>query len=211
MFFADARPRKFAHFHGDVTHTSAYVRIPLLPMRIGAIILAFVAVAIGAILKWYLTRKWQILTVTPSSIFFPKLCPVCLSQTPTETVEEKSPSRRAAYYIFVTRRERWSAAVPYCSECNLKLNWGKVIGIVFSALCAAGAFILMPPNVPDSSVLVYLLFGYPVYVIATIRRKGVILKSGSATGLTMAIQRPEYFEVLASTVEQAKTQARAAT
>jgi hypothetical protein len=69
----------------------------------------------------------------------------------------------------------------------------------------------MPPNVPDSSVLVYLLFGYPVYVIATIGRKGVILKSGSATGLTVAIQRPEYFEVLASTVEQAKTQARAAT
>ncbi|HEV7676284.1 MAG TPA: hypothetical protein VGQ12_17260 [Candidatus Angelobacter sp.] len=178
------------------------------PMRIYAIILAFVALAVGKVLSWYCTRDWKSLTVNPETTFFPTICPLCLSQA-TESVTEKSPPKQTANYIVASRNEYWSGSVPYCSKCINKVHSGQGIGILFGAACAVIAFVLMPPDNPYPAGLVYILFGYPAYVIATLSRKGVVFESGGKTHLTLSIRRPEYFEAWKNANQQAQAKAEA--
>jgi hypothetical protein len=178
-------------------------------MGIGTIILAFVAVGTGKVLSWYLTLKWKHLTVKPKTTFFPKLCPMCLSQHATENVDEKSPDRQTANYIVAKRLEHWSASIPYCSRCKLRLDYGQIMAIGAGAICSVAVFILLPPNDINLSILVYVLFGYPAYAAISVLRKGVILKSGGTDHLTVAIRKPEYYQewVNANRQEEAKAQA----
>lgn len=178
-------------------------------MRMYAIILAFAALAGGKILSWYCARNWKFLTVNPKSTFFPKLCPMCLSQEAIDSVTEKSPSKQTANYIVASRREYWSGSVPYCSQCKIKLDWAQVMGVLAGGVCAVGAFILMPPDNPYPAGLVYILFGYPAYVLASASRKGVIFKSGGKTFLTVGIRRQEYFRAWSDANQQAQAKARA--
>jgi hypothetical protein len=178
-------------------------------MRIYPIILAFVAFAAGKVLSWYCTRHWKFLTVNPQSTFFPIICPLCLSQQATESVTEKSPSRQTANYIVASRNEYWSGSVPYCSKCMNKVHWGQGIGVLAGAVCAVVAFILMPPDSPYPAGLVYILFGYPAYVVATLSRKGVVLQSGGKTHLTVGIKRPEYFQAWTQANQRAQAKAQA--
>jgi hypothetical protein len=173
-------------------------------MRIYVIILAFVAFAAGKVLSWYCTRHWKFLTVNPKSTFFPTLCPLCLSQHATESVTEKSPSKQTANYVVASRHEYWSGSVPYCSKCKLKVDWGQGMGILCGAVCAVVAFILMPPDNPDPAAFVYILFGYPAYVVATLSRKGVVFQSGGKTYLTVGMKRPEYFQAWSQANQQAQ-------
>jgi hypothetical protein len=176
-------------------------------MRIYAIILAFVALMVGKVLSWYCTRNWKFLTVNPKSTFFPAICPLCLSAA-TQSVTEKSPSKRTANYIVASRHERWSGSVPYCSKCTNRVYSGQGIGVMAGALCAVVALILMPPNYPDASLFVYILFGYPAYVVATSSRKGVIFSSSGKTQLTVGIKRPEYFQAWTQANQQAQAKPR---
>jgi hypothetical protein len=178
-------------------------------MRTDAIILALLAAAVGKILSWFCTRHWKFLTVNPKSTFFPVICPLCLSQRATESVVEKSPSKQTANYVVASRREYWSGSVPYCSRCKLKLDWGQVVGVLAGAACAVVAFILMPLENPYPAVFVYILFGYPAYVIAILSRKGVVFKSGGKTYLTVGIKRPEYFQAWTQANQQAQAKANA--
>jgi hypothetical protein len=178
-------------------------------MGIGTIILAFVAVGTGKLLSWYLTLKWKHLTVNPKTTLFPKLCPVCLSEHAAESVNEKSPDRQTANYIVAKRLEHWSASIPYCSRCKLRLDYGQIMAFGAGAACSVAAFILLPPNDINLSVLVCILFGYPAYVAVSVLRKGVILKSGGPDHLTVAIKKPEYYQEWVNANRRAEAKAQA--
>jgi hypothetical protein len=51
---------------------------------------AVAALVLGAILKWYLMHGWARYYANPTSVIFPKVCPVCLG--PSDVVVEEVPT-----------------------------------------------------------------------------------------------------------------------
>lgn len=178
-------------------------------MGIGTVIFALVCLPIGKLLGWYVTRNWKHLTVNPKTTCFPKLCPLCLSDDANETADEKSPDREVKNYIVAQRLEHWSASIPYCARCKLRLDYGQVIAISAGAVCAVAALVLLPPNNINISLLCYILFGYPAYAAIIPARKGVLLKSGGKDHLTVAIRNAKYYDAWSRANEREKARAQA--
>ncbi len=160
----------------------------------GAIVFALLCVPIGKLLGWYVTRRWKHLTVNPKNTFFPKLCPLCLSQYANESVDEKSPDRQTKKYIVAQRLEHWSASIPHCSRCKLRLDYGQAMAVGAGVVCAVVAYILLPPDTLNASLFCYILFGYPAYAAIIPLRKGVMLKSGGKNHLTVVIRNAQYYD-----------------
>ena len=182
-------------------------------MGIGTIIFAFFCLPIGKLLGWYVTRNWKHLTVNPKTTFFPKICPMCLSDDASETADEESPDRQTKNYIVAQRLEHWSASIPYCSRCKLRLDYGRVMAISVGAVCALAALVLLPPdniNMSPMLMLGYILFGYPAYAAITPLRKGVLLKSAFGKDhLTVAIRDAKYYEAWCRANERQQARAQA--
>ena len=168
-------------------------------MSISILFSALAMVGLGEFLKWLITRKWARLSVHPKTAIFPRLCPVCLSSNADSTIDEESAKRQTANYVVARKVEWWRATVPHCSKCSRKLSRNRAIGFVLGAACAVTAFWLTKP--PEVSVLlfIYILFGYPAYVLATTIQKGVVFGSASPTAMWVHIKHAEYFTRLAAT------------
>ncbi len=167
-------------------------------MSLTVAIAALTALAVGEILKWVITRRWSRSTVNPKTVLFPRMCPACLSENAESLVEEESSKRRTANYVVAHKLEWWNAPVPYCSRCSWKLSRGQTTGFAAGAVCVVAAFFLAPP--PDASIAIfgYILYGYPVYAIATTVEKGIVLGSQNSETMSVRVKHAEYFRRLAA-------------
>lgn len=168
-------------------------------MPLGIIFSALAMVGIGECLKWFLTRKWARLSVNPKTVVFPQLCPVCLSANAASTLDEESAKRQTANYVVARKMEWWRAAVPHCSKCSLKLSRNKAIGVVLGAACTVTAVWLTEPSEVSFLLIIYILFGYPAYIVATTIQKGIVFGSAGPTAMWVYIRHAEYFTRLTAT------------
>lgn len=157
------------------------------------LISGFAALALGRIIKWYLTLRWTHYLVDPNGIVFPDICPVCLSPADT-AVEENSSRRVTAHYVVARRFEWWSAKIPHCLKCERKQVRDLVIGIALGATCALAVAIANPPPRELGEFVIYAFFAYPFYVVSDNLRKGVAFGSANSKMLNIRIRRREYFD-----------------
>jgi hypothetical protein len=153
------------------------------------------ALALGAILKWYLMHGWARYYANPKSVAFPKVCPVCLGPGDVIVVED-SAQRVTANYVVWRKLEWWSAKIPHCSKCERKQARDVTIGIVLGALCGITIFIFTPAPDNPTGIVFYAFFAYPFYILADHLHKGVALGRAGSEVLSMRIRRPEYFDEL---------------
>lgn len=149
--------------------------------------------ALGAALRWYLTRGWARYHANPKAILFPKICPVCLGPGDV-IVEEDSAHRVTANYIIWRKLEWWNAKIPHCSKCGRKQTRDVIIGIVLGAICAITIFIFTTAPEEPGEIIFYALFAYPFYVLGDHLHKGVSLGRANSKVLSMRIKRQEYFD-----------------
>ncbi len=168
----------------------------ICPMSGKMLVAALAMLAVAGITRWALVRRWARYYANPAgNLVFPTICPVCLSQADT-VVEEESKPRETANYIVVRQLAWWNAKIPHCSKCKRKQGRNFTIGLVLGAICSLFVFLLSPPPEPDFGVILYIFFGFPLYVLATTIQKGVVLGWGDAKALSMRIKNSEYFDRL---------------
>jgi hypothetical protein len=164
-----------------------------LPVIFAALLVA----GLGELLKQFIIRHWAVLCVNPRTAIFPKLCPVCLSDNASSTVDEKSIERRTANYVVAHKTEWWKASVPHCTRCADMLLTRQFTGSILGALCALATLLLVPPSRFSFGTLCYVLFGYPAYAVLTTMKKGVIFGTADRDRLQIYVRHLKYRTKLA--------------
>jgi hypothetical protein len=169
-------------------------------MTIGMCLAALAALAVGRILKWYVTRRWIAYCAGAKSLKFPRICPVCLLVA-NGRVEEESTPRQTASYILARKLEWWRAAIPHCSVCECMLHRYEILGVASGGICALGAMVINSLTVQREDglfvgTLICIAFGYPAYAFFSTVKKGVVFGWGSERVLSMRIKSAAYFAEL---------------
>lgn len=163
------------------------------------IICAVVAGVGGRVLRWAITRKWQTLSVNPTRLVLPRMCPVCLSRNAGTIVEEDSPARQTANYVIAQRVEWRRVKVPYCARCRDRLDWSYLYGAIAGALCVIPAAVLFFPPNHDPELAFFILclfFGYPAFVVITTLRKGIFFGKPYPTHMLARVRHGEYRDAM---------------
>ena len=164
-------------------------------MSTSVVIFALAACILGRILSWYLTRDWEKYCAKVKTLVFPRVCPICLSAA-DEAMEEESATRQTANYVIARKLEWWRASVPHCSKCKGRQQRNELIGVVAGGVCVLAAVVLAPPTEPSLLVFVYILFGYPAYIVASTLQKGAVFGSADAENMMIRVRSKEYFAKL---------------
>jgi hypothetical protein len=154
---------------------------------------ALTALAFGALLNWYMRRRWARHYVNPKNLSFPKVCPVCLK--PANVLIEHDSKQRVTADAVIFREVEWlTTKIPHCSQCQRKQVRDLIIGLSLAAGCVLSLFIFAPTPDDPRDVILYFFFAYPFYVVANNLQEGIALGKwgGRGTVLPMRIRHPEY-------------------
>jgi len=87
--------------------------------------------------------------------------------------------------------------IPHCYGCERRQVKETVAGLAVGAICVIAVLVLWPPAPDDGvGVLLYGLFGYPIYLFITTVRKGVVFASAGSKAFRMHIRNAVYFDML---------------
>ncbi len=167
-------------------------------MSLVSILAALTAAGVGWVVKRFIVRKWRRLALHTNAAVFPAMCPICLSREVATTIEERSESRQTANYVVAQKLEWWTAKVPHCASCTEKQSRNWTLGFVVGGASVLVAFILMPPSAPFINMFVYILFGFPAYVMATTIQKGIVFGPSTSSTILLYIRHQEYASELAA-------------
>jgi hypothetical protein len=158
------------------------------------ILFGFVALGLGAIIRWFLTRKWTWLVCDVNAIAFPKCCPHCLSPDCDSLVDLKSSSRVTANWVIARRLEWWNLRVPHCTDCDARMTNRNIGGLLLGTACFAAAAIFFEPK-SLGAIAICALYGYPAWVLAAVSAQALEVGYADERSINIGIKRSTYSSV----------------